>query len=348
MVVLFGVAYQVRNRPLSSRSTFAVILPFLWLFVAFRFEVGCDWFGYEMHFRMQDPEAIGEFIPKIDTFYWILIDLINYVGLSHEFLNIVTATLFFGGLSIFVRQFPNPMGILAFSFPILIFAIPMSATRQALAMGVLFFAFTALIRAGYLRGALMIVLAAQFHVSAIIFLALVPLIYFCGKLKGWLVAMPFFAIGAVPLLQSQAFEIASARYIEGENDALGAVFRTFLTSIIGFYYRAALSRRWSVTMPASYPLVNTASLFLIGIFPAAFLVPTIADRYGYYLFIFAAVIAACIPFAEGRSRNVKYLAVMCGMFVFFIGWALLSWQVQTCYAPYQSWILGFPDPSGEL
>jgi hypothetical protein len=342
LFTLFSMAYRVRNSPRSSHALFATMVPILLVFVAFRYEVGCDWGGYELHFMLQNSAALGEFIPNIDPLYWLLIDLINYVGLPYEALNITTAALFFFGFWVFARQFQNPMAILAFSFPVLIFAIPMSATRQALATGVLLLAFAALMRSKYIRGSFLIVLAAQFHSSAIVFLTFIPIIFLGGTIKGWLLGAPFFAIGALVGLQSESFEIASMRYIEGSNDAAGAIFRTALLGAFGLYYKLALSRQWAAILPSSYPIVNVGSIFLIGAFPLGFLWPTIADRYGYYLHIFAAVIAACIPYLAKKPRNLPYMAAMIGICIFFIGWSLLSWQVNLCYVPYQSWIFGLP------
>jgi hypothetical protein len=110
----------------------------------------------------------------------------------------------------------------------------------------------------------------------------------------------------------------------------------------GLYYKVFLHNQWAIHLPQSYPLINTASIFLIAAFPASFLLPTIADRYGYYLFVFAAVIASNIPSLTKRNGDIIFLCAIVGIIVFFIGWSLLSWQIQLCYLPYQSWLLGFP------
>ena len=342
MVGLFALAWRVRHSSSSSQTFFALALPLISIFVGFRYVVGCDWFSYQLHFVSQNPSALVETIPFIDPLYWLTIDLINYIGLPYEVLHVVTAIIFFWGFWAFARQFPNPMAILAFSFPILIFSIPMSATRQALAMGFLLFSFAELMKVNYIRSAFLMLLASQFHASAIVFLSFLPLMIFKSNLRGWLLSTPIFAVGFFMIIGSEAFEIASTRYIEGNNDADGAAYRTFLLFVFGLYYKIFLHNRWAIYLPQSYPLINTASIFLIAAFPASFLSPTIVDRYGYYLFIFAAVIASNIPSLAKRNSDIIFLSAIVGIAVFFIGWLLMSWQIQLCYLPYQSWLLGFP------
>jgi hypothetical protein len=151
MIGLFALAWSVRHSSNSSQTLFALALPLISIFVGFRYVVGCDWFSYQLHFASQNPNALGETTPFIDPLYWLTIDLINYLGFPYEMLHVVTAIIFFWGFWVFSRQFPNPMAILAFSFPILIFSIPMSATRQALAMGFLLFSFAQLMKVNYIR-----------------------------------------------------------------------------------------------------------------------------------------------------------------------------------------------------
>ncbi|MGC9419092.1 MAG: EpsG family protein [Rhodovulum sp.] len=342
ILFFFSLAWASRQRPDLARSHFKFSLGLVFLIVAFRYDVGCDWWGYEQHYLRQNPESFGEAIPSLDPLYWLLVDLISYLELPYVFLNIATSIIFFFGLYRLAIRFGQPMLILAFSFPVLVFAIPMSATRQALAMGFLMLAFSGLIDRRYIRFILLNILAAQFHASASVFLIFAPLVYFGGTLKAWILSSPILFLGAYLGTGSEAYEIASVRYIEGGSDALGAPFRTLLLSLIGAYFFLFLKKSWKERFPHSFPVANSAAYFLAASFPTSFLSPTIADRFGYYLYLFAAIFIAGIPDLRGKIAGRDLFIAMAGFFVFFIVWSTLSWQLSLCYVPYRTWIFGLP------
>jgi hypothetical protein len=342
IVVLFVLSWNER-RINSTSKTFILAIAFLFLFIGFRYAVGCDYFGYKIHFLMQEPSGFAEYIRSVDPFYWLLIDLINYAGLPYEAVNIVTAAIFFAGFAAFALRFPNPIGVLAFSFPLLIFAIPMSATRQAIATGFVLFALANILRQRKWRAVALVILAGQFHGSALIFLGFIPVVFWGGTTKAWLYSSPLLALGLLILSRSELFSIASSRYIEGENDAAGAVYRTFVLFAFGAFFQLVLRRKWAAEMPESSSMVNAASIIMILLFPASFLVPTISDRLGYYLGVLMAVIAAHVPRLRVQNADMAFLLMITFLIVFFVVWSNLSWQVQLCYSPYNTWVFGYPD-----
>lgn len=344
MLSLFAMAWSVKGRSEVPLAWFRYLVCLMAVFTGFRYEIGCDYNTYKIHFDMQNPHELFENINLIDPLYWILIDLLSYMGLWYEILNIITAIVFFFGLYLFAKSFKNPIAILAFSFPVMIIALPMSATRQALAAGILMAGFKFLMERKYVLYAAITVIASQFHSSALVFLGLLPVVSFGGTLLSWIVASPILIFGLLRAVGTAEFEIANERYIISSNDAAGAIYRTFLLFPVGIYYHVYMKRIWAIEMPHSFPLINAMSYLLIALFPLAFFYPTIADRYSQYFFIVSAIIISKMPYiADLRQKNDNAFVVFMLMFsVFFVSWSALSWQIQECYNPYEIWLFGFP------
>lgn len=343
IIALFSAAWSFRRQARTNDEIFLILTLLMVIFTGFRYAVGCDYFGYQIHFDRQDPRQVFEFVPEIDPLYWVLIDLISFAGFHYEVVNIITAVVFFSGFYYFAKMYRNPVAVLAFAFPVMIIALPMSATRQALAAGFLMAGFGLLQRRRYLLFSIMVVVASQFHSSAALFFFLLPVVYFGGTLRAWLFASPFLLLGAFFALGTAQYELADARYISGDNDAAGALFRNFLLFSVGLYFHLYLKRTWEREMPSSFALVNGMSILLIALLPLSLVVPTIADRYGQYFFIIAAAICSTFPYMSVPGRDKALLILILMFSSFFLSWSLLSWQIQACYNPYQSWLFGFPD-----
>jgi hypothetical protein len=343
ILALFSVAWSFRRREAAPDFVFLLLISLMAIFTGFRYAVGCDYFSYQIHFGSQDSRYLFEFIPKIDPLYWGLIDLISFVGLPYEALNIITAIVFFVGFYYFSKMYRNPFAVLAFSFPVMIIALPMSATRQALAAGFIMFGFGLLQERRYFLFSVMVFVASQFHSSAALFFFLLPIVHFGGTLRAWFWASPFLILGLFLVSGTAQYELADTRYISGDNDAAGAVFRNVLLFSVGLYYHVYLRRAWKMEMPNSFALVNGMSILLIASLPLSFVVPTIADRYGQYFFVIAAAICSAFPYLAVPGRDRALLMLILIFSAFFLSWSTLSWQVQACYNPYQNWLFGFPD-----
>lgn len=342
ILTLFFSSWVSRFDTDLSRKHFIAFIVGIAAFSAFRYAVGCDYFSYSIHYDYQDKRFFLENIPSIDPLYWILIDAISFMRWPYEALNIASSLFFFSGLYVLCRRFAHPMAILAFSFPVMIIALPMSATRQALAAGVIMMALPFLMDRRFVKYLVFVVVASLFHSSALLFAFMAPLVYFGGSARAWAFAAPIIIGGLFLLTGSEAFEVANTRYIQGNNDAQGGAFRTFLLFACGVYFQLALKAEWRRKFSESFAVINPASMILIGLFPLAFFVPTIADRMGQYFMVIAAIIMANVPHLKVPQRDRAFLIAMLVLITFFVGWSSLSWQIRQCYDPYQSWLFGFP------
>ena len=59
-------------------------LAFLFLFSAFRWEVGCDWSGYLNQFEVQMDRSLSDALTGRDPLWWMMIDLLHRFGFAYE------------------------------------------------------------------------------------------------------------------------------------------------------------------------------------------------------------------------------------------------------------------------
>lgn len=342
--VLILVRFVLARAPELRDQFYWVVLAGLFLFSAFRLEVGCDWWGYYKHFSLQYDLQMAEALVRRDPLWWVLVQTIGASGLSYPWLNVASSALFFGGIHILARTQPDRLGFLILLYPVLILNMPMSGIRQAAAIGLLAAAFVSFQRGNPLSYALRVVIGAGFHSSTAAFLLLVPLV---GKshprLRLFSTAV-LLVPGLVLLTTGQDAQLAISRYVNTGVDAQGALYRAGMLFLTGLLFVLALRKPWARAFPLDRRLVGFGALMMLATLPLAALSSVIGDRLGYFLVPLQAIILARLPFVPlGSVRPIlsalPYLALLLMLSV----WALRSFHFGYCYLPYDTWLFGLPD-----
>lgn len=320
---------------------FYVLSILLFVFAAFRYEVGCDWVSY---FRILDlhTDSINNYNKnyKIADIYhepgfWVLNAFVANLGGSVIFINIATSAIFFLGLSSLAKRTPDPLFFLICSFPILILNMPMSAIRQAAAIGLLCFAFGAFIDQRPLRFMTFVILASMFHASAIIFIALFTFIGNLHGKKNYAIGLILSLPGVAVIVMSRTVDFYIERYSTNIAQASGAQMRTLLISLTGIVALIFLRRRWQRIFPNNYRLVMISSFIMICLFPLSFIDSIVADRIGYYFIPIQLIILTSAPFILKRNALPLYLFISLGYFIALLFWTQLSFLFELCFTPYQ-------------
>jgi len=121
---------------LKGRHNFtllAIVSLALFVFVGFRWEVGCDWTGYLNIFDIARRGSVEESLSDREPGFALLNQLIHSLSLDFFYVNVAGALFFFLGLFLFAKREENPLAVVALSFPILIMNMPMSGVRQGIA-----------------------------------------------------------------------------------------------------------------------------------------------------------------------------------------------------------------------
>lgn len=331
LLLLFG---SISRRNVSfRRALYYFCLIGLFLFVGFRYKVGCDWSGYLNIFELARHETRGS-----EVAFWYVNKLLHYFELEYPYINIVAAFVFFLGLHALAKRQPDPLSVLILAFPILILELAMSGIRQAIAVGFLCFAYNAFVDSRLLGFILFVMVATSFHSSAMVFLLLAP--FMRGELSvrrvalGALLALP----GLYFFLTSATFETYSQRYIGTASDAAGAPLRSGLLALTGVAFLWFLNRKWKAQSIRDYKLVKISSYMMTATLPLSLFSSVSGDRIGFYLYPVQLVVLARLPLVvHGQySTAVAFAPYAAGAF-FLIIWTQLSSLFERCYLPYQIW-----------
>jgi len=342
MLIYYGLHSALLLALAAPRShwTRGVIYRFfllaIFVFVAFRFEVGCDWTGYYNRFLVWQSKDLEAALENREPGFSLLTYYVHELGLSYPYMNIFSAVMFFAGLHAFARTQRDPLAILVLCFPILILNMPMSAIRQGAAIGAMCVAFIHFSRAHVTRYVLWTIIAALFHSASLVFLALTPIAQ--GKYSRSRIALSM--VLSVPMLavaaSTESGELAVTRYVEGGQDAAGAVFRAGLLFLSGLAFLIYLRKPWRQQMQSDFKLAAIGSFMMLAPLVLLPVSSVIGDRIGYFLWPIQAAIFARVPYLLRGSRG--QLIYMVPFFVStaaFLVWTQMSWHFQECYIPYQ-------------
>jgi hypothetical protein len=341
--VLFLLRYALAYAQDLGRQVYYPVLLGLFLFSAFRYQVGCDWSGYYYQYLSAANIDWSFIASNPEPLWWAILAWIQAMGLPYPVANIASSALFFIGVHVLARRQPDSLGFLVLLFPILIINLPMSGIRQGAATGLLCIAFTSFIDRRPILFTIWVVIASGFHVSALIFLILLPIT--TGRYtKMRLIMTALITIpGVILLARGEIAEVASSRYIGTDLEAFGAVFRTGVLGLSAMYFFLFLRRKWIRIFPQDFRLASLGAIGMVLVFLLIPISSVIADRFGYYLIPIQAIIFSRLPFLNFRHNQSLHSALpYIGLLAMFFIWTQLSGHFQQCYIPYDSWIFGLP------
>lgn len=315
----------------------------LFIFSAFRYEVGCDWAGYYYQYLRAETWSWNEALEMREPLWWWIMHQLQSFGIPYPWVNVISSAIFFIGVHTLASRQPDRLAFLILLFPILIINMPMSGIRQGAAIGIMCFAFVAFMDKRLFRFAGFTLLAASLHSSALVFLLLAPLVtgeYTKSRLAlAALLALP----GGAIILGSDSAELAVDRYVASGVDAAGSAFRLGVLFLTGLFFFVFLRKSWKRDSEEDYSLASVGSLMMLAAFLLVPVSTVIGDRLGYYLIPIQAMIFARLPYLSIRAnRRIFILAPYAGLIIFLGVWTSMSWHFQQCYLPYQTWLFGFP------
>lgn len=335
-----GLAFAaIGNHPRRNTLFFVIAGIFLVWFMGFRYETGCDYFGYLIRWVIfSPPDSFARLLDGKEVGFAFLLGSVKASGLGYTWLNVAASVILVVCYIRFARAHLFAPLILALLFPVIIIQLGMSGIRQALAGGFLMLAFNAFARQQKLRTALWILVGMQFHASVVIFLPIAPL---AGREVNTLrLAASLAILGPVAgLLLSDRFEIYESRYIEGTVNSGGAIFRYALMVLpvpLFLLQRQKIKR----VFPEVFPLLKLGALSILALAPLVVLSSIGLHRMNYYvmplsilIFVYSAAVLAKRPWHGLWLPLLAYGG-------YSVSWFLSSNHAQYCYIPYDNtWFL---------
>jgi hypothetical protein len=348
-LAVYGLLVLLRlaavGRPVLLRQLYWPAMLALFVFVAFRFEVGCDWSGYLNQYEVQAEGFRPDILDLREPLWWSIIELTHRLGLPYPWLNVFAALIFFSGLTALARRQPDPLAFLVLCFPVLIMNMPMAAIRQAAAIGVLCFAFNAFTDRRTMRFVLLVGVAATLHASAFVFLLLAPFVR-GGLSLGRVAAAAALAVPAALVFVGGALaEMVVERYAAGgiAREAEGAVFRLIPVAGTGAFFLLVMRREWALRFPRDLRLAVFGALVMLATMPLLLLSSVAGDRLGYFVMPLQAMIFARMPYLRlGALKPLFVIAPYLGLGMILGYWVFNSWIFRVCYGDYRTWLFGFP------
>lgn len=327
----------------ASRWLAALFALVLAVFVGTRFKVGCDYLAYEARFYgLQEGLTWQEILAKAEPGFYLLSINLRDLGYSHLSVLFTAGLIYVFCLWRFSRVWVNPLAILALTFPVLIVQLGMSGVRQALAVGFLMLGYSAFIRKQWLWVAVWVLVAAQFHASAII---LLPLAYLAvrdvsmSRIVGAIVILG----PVVAWLIGDRAEVYNARYVDqiyGENSSGGAWFRYVLV-LVPFLLFEWKRKLIAALHPDLFPIIRLFSLITMSMLVVGFVSSVALHRLIFYVMPVSILALLCVSrVLAQQQRNQGWLLLPFFFYgVYMVSWMTLSRHASSCYDPYQSWLL---------
>lgn len=337
-IYTFLALMAISNRRAFANGPVVLVGAFLFLFMGFRFETGCDWGGYLHRWNYVDQETITwSEVFGGELGYSLFQNFIKGVGFDFVSFNAAISLVLVFCYIRFARAHHFHWLILALLFPVVMVQLGMSGVRQALAGGILMLSFNAYLEGKKSWVAIWVLIATQFHASAVTFL---PMCLLAGeRITGFRLTLAVFIfIPLSALLVGERVDQYQARYGSGDVTSGGALIRYALSLWIVpiFYvYRREIERLF----PKQFPLLSFSALAILSLSPLVFLSSIALHRLNYYaipLSVLLCVYAGSVAFKRpiiGHSAALVTYGVYMGL------WFLSSRHAGVCYVPYENVLL---------
>lgn len=312
---------------------------FLVWFMGFRYETGCDYYGYYhrwVHFF--PPSSLAQLFQGEEAGFAFLMGSIKSSGLDYTWLNVAASVILVFCYIRFASAHRFAPLILALLFPIIIIQLGMSGIRQALAGGFLMLAFNAFARKEKLWTAIWILAGMQFHASVIMFL---PMALLAGREVSTIRLLAVLVVlGPVAaMLLADRFDTYESRYIEGNVTSGGAIFRYALIFLpVPLFIR--YSSRLRSTFPEVYPLLKFGVLIITALAPLVVLSSIALHRLNYYVMPLSILLCVYVGAIISRKPSQGHFLAVLAYGSYSLFWFLSSRHAQSCYVPYENtWFL---------
>ena len=316
----------------------AAVAILYWVMVGWRFQIGVDWNNYHYIYSVAKDQSLGELLADNEPGFRALLWFASASGGGLILVNVMSALVFCWGFFALAKRCLEPFLAIVVATPLVVVAVAMSGTRQAMAMGIIYYAIATWDKRGTLGRTVLVVIAGLFHFSAMFNVVFVVL---GAKLTppGRLAATTFVILTMLLVLWlfPDRFEFYSEAYVgEGSVTSPGALAHVILLAIPATVY-FAVRGRWNQVLGDS-PLLKYLAIASLMLIPAAYVSSVGASRFSFYLWPVAMYVWSGMPalLRSNASRYIYRMAVVGGSLAVLILWLQLA-NSSWAYVPYRNW-----------
>lgn len=337
---IYTLIFFITLLPQKSHKIFSWIISFfLCFFIGFRDEIGGDWKDY---IRMYDAIILLPFplnFLSTDIGYATFNIMSSYFDWGIYGVNFLCAILFVTGVFKISKVTPNATLSFLAIIPYMGFVVAMGYTRQGVALGIVFWAVSCLLKNKIKSFILLCLLASLFHFSAVISITFLIIVL---RLKSW--KTMFFLLSLIPIVFFAIDKIGSRISIytgvgEEKVESGGAAIRlgiNFIFSILFFiFYKTFKKRNSFLTKLLLYCSIMSIILFFL-----SFKLSTIADRMGLYFSILQPLfISYTYHYIKNDQKIFFNLSAYLFYLIFLYSWFSLSYYATNFWTPYKNILL---------
>jgi hypothetical protein len=301
--------------------------------IGWRYEVGYDWKNYVRLLAYAGPNTVGPPLPQSETGFELLLVMTKAFGGTVIFIDIFAAGIFCVGFFALANRMIEPFLAVTVGTPILAIVIAMSATRQAIALGVLFYTLSHWHDWSTARKAMAIVVASLFHFSALVYFVFLVLKAEIGIVWRMLLIL----LIAVSAFVSSRVADYSVTYMSASvvSQAPGAFYHLALIAVPAAIYWI-FRRRWRSINGRSQIFEQMAIATMLCV-PAAFISSNAADRLSLYFWPVAMYTIAGWPAVIDTHllrTGYRFFVVVLSVVV-MVGWLTYS-NSSDAWMPYRN------------
>lgn len=275
-----GVLTVKNASPMTQRVTWWLVGSVFVMAIGLRHQVGGDWEAYLGYLERASFMTLPEVLLHGDPGYYLVNWFVSRVGGNIYAVNLICGALLMAGVVRFSRLQPLPSLALLVAVPYLLTVVGMGYTRQAVALGYVLLGLVALSHGYMRRFAVLILIAAAFHKSAILMLPVAALA--SSQKRIWNI----FWVGVVSLIGGYLFLFDSVdtlweNYVEADYHSEGGLIRVLMNAVPAILY-LLLHRKLSLREEARR-LWWWISVFALACIPLVLISSTATDRVALYL-----------------------------------------------------------------
>lgn len=322
-LVYSPLAYMATIAPARRVHVFSWVLMFLLIvvFVGLRHHVGMDWNNYLHMIVRANRGDWSHVLTSLEPGYSTILYISGQMGWGIYGAYLIGTFIFALGLFRYAKSTPFPWIALVVSFPYLVVVVSMSGARQAVAIGVLLWLFSRWNKSSTLQKVILIVFAATFHNSAIVFLGLIALddrLRFAYRV--FLAALSA-ALVIYLIRGSEAFSFYQQVYFAGSGSAAaaeagGALFHVLLNAGPAAAVLVFLRQVRNVLLPDS--LHRGLAYIALCMVPIALITSVGASRFSVYLFPVSMMIVSSLPLLMKRTGERQLVRFLIAIFYLLV------------------------------
>jgi len=330
---------------IKNKYFYFLVVSFLFFFIGFRDQIGCDWDAYLRNFNNVSISNWEDFtFNKSSNFFEIgytaVSKLISY-KFNFNYLILVISIFFTIPLFYFCFILKRTYLSLLISYPYFIVVVGMGPLRQSAAIGFVMLSLILMLKSKFNLVYIFSIIASLFHSSAILFTSFVFLNLNKLRKKQYKVFLiSIFTLGIILLLiyNFDSIYLKLTYYLKNYKNASSAIFVWFLNFPPMILYFLNTSK-----FNFDRNLKNICNFFFcfeIFLLPLIFISNVLAYRFLLYCFPISICIVSYLPDAQIFKIKSKYIIYMIIFLSFF---SFLFWMKfanhSYCWLPYQNYFL---------